>query len=138
MYLVYSLTAYPFGMLADHTSRRLQLGCGAIVLIGADLVLAATNTMWWTALGAALWGLQLGITQGLLGATIADAASERLRGTAFGIYDVAIGVTALVASTGAGMLWMAYGPEAAFIAGAFLAAVAVMLLRPLPRGTIRP
>jgi MFS family permease len=98
MYAIYSLTAYPFGKLADHTSRRLQLGVGVVVLIGADVVLAAATTIWWTALGAALWGLQLGITQGLLGATVADAASDRLRGTAFGVYDVAIGLTVFVAS----------------------------------------
>ena len=140
MYLVYSLTAYPFGILADHISRRLQLGIGAIVLIGADVVLATANTIWWTALGAALWGLQLGVTQGLLGATIADAAIDRLRGTAFGIYDVAIGVTAFAASAGAGVLWMVGGSAAAFIVGACFAAIAglLLLLRPLPRGDSLP
>lgn len=140
MYLVYSLTAYPFGILADHMSRRLQLGCGAIVLIGADMVLATTNTIWWTALGAALWGLQLGVTQGLLGATIADAAIDRLRGTAFGIYDVAIGMMAFAASAGAGVLWMVGGSAAAFIVGACFAAIAglLLLLRPLPPGDSLP
>ncbi len=140
MYLVYSLTAYPFGILADHISRRLQLGIGAIILIGADVVLAAAGTIWWTALGAALWGLQLGVTQGLLGATIADAAMDRLRGTAFGIYDVAIGVTAFAASAGAGVLWMVGGSAAAFIVGACFAAIAglLLLLRPLPRGDSLP
>ena len=128
MYLVFSLTAYPFGILADRISRRLQLGVGAIILIGADMVLAAANTVWWTALGAALWGLQLGVTQGLLGATIADAATDRLRGTAFGIYDVAIGVTAFGASAGAGMLWMIGGSASAFVVGACIAAVAGLLL----------
>jgi MFS family permease len=140
VYLVYSLTAYPFGILADHMSRQLQLGCGAIVLIGADMVLATTNSIWWTVLGAALWGLNLGVTQGLLGATIADAATDRLRGTAFGIYDVAVGVTAFGASAGAGVIWMLGGPGAAFIAGACFAALAglLLLLRPLPLGDRRP
>jgi MFS family permease len=140
MYLVYSLTAYPFGVLADHISRRLQLGCGAVVLMGADLVLANAHTIWSTALGATLWGLQLGITQGLLGATVADAAMERLRGTAFGIYDVAIGVTAFGASAGAGMLWMAAGSAAAFVVGACVAAVAglLLLMRPLPKAAGAP
>jgi MFS family permease len=135
MYLVYSLTAYPFGILADHLSRRLQLGIGAIILIAADVVLAVAGTVWWTALGAALWGLQLGITQGLLGAAIADAAAHRLRATAFGIYDVAIGVTALAASAGAGALWTAAGSAAPFAVGGCVAAVAVLLLllRPLPK-----
>ena len=137
MHLMYSLAAYPFGILADRFDRRLQLGIGAIILIGADVVLASASTVWLTALGAALWGLQLGVTQGLLGATIADVAPDRLRGTAFGIYDVAIGVGTFVASAGAGVLWMAGGPSLAFAFSACvaIAAILMLLLRSLPRAT---
>ena len=93
--------------------------------------------VWLTALGAALWGLQLGVTQGLLGATIADVAPDRLRGTAFGIYDVAIGVGTFVASAGAGVLWMAGGPSLAFAFSACvaIAAILMLLLRSLPQAT---
>jgi MFS family permease len=137
MHLVYSVAAYPFGILSDHVDRRLQLGAGIVILIGAHVVLAGATTVWLTALGAALWGLQLGVTQGLLAATIADAAPERLRGTAFGIFDMAIGVATFVASAGAGVLWMAGGPAAAFGIGACVAAAAalMLLLRPLPKAT---
>jgi MFS family permease len=137
MYLIYSVTAYPFGILADHFDRRFQLGIGSVILIGADVVLASANTIWLTALGAALWGLQLGVTQGLLGAAVADAAPDRLRGTAFGIYDVVIGVTTFAANAGAGVLWMAGGPSAAFGAGACIAAAAALMLLfwQLPKAT---
>ena len=137
MHLVFSVAAYPFGILADHLDRRLQLGIGTAVLIGADVVLANASTVWLTALGAALWGLQLGVTQGLLGATIADAAPDRMRGTAFGIYDVAVGIGTFVASAGAGALWMAGGPSMAFGFSACVAASAafMLLLRPLLRTT---
>jgi MFS family permease len=140
MYSIYSLAAYPFGILADHASRRMQPGIGAVILIGADMVVAAANTIWWTALGAALWGLQLGITQGLIGATIANAATDRLRGTASGVYDIAIGVTAFGASARAGVIWMVGGPAAAFVVGACIAASArvLLLLRPLPGGVSAP
>jgi MFS family permease len=133
MYLVYSLTAYPCGVLADRVSQRVQLGIGAVVLVAADLILSATHAVWWIAVGAALWGLQLGITQGLLAASIADAAAPRLRATAFGIYDVAIGVTAFGASAGAGMLWSLGGSASAFLAGACVASSAglLLLMRPL-------
>lgn len=80
------------------------------------------------ALGAALWGLQLAVTQGLLGATVADAAPGRLRGTAFGIYDVAIGAGTFVASAGAGALWAAGGPALAFGISACVATVAALTL----------
>jgi hypothetical protein len=92
------------------------------------MVLAFADTLVWTALGAGLWGLQLGLTQGLLGATIADIASERLRGTAYGIFDVAVGVTAFAASAGAGTLWMIGGSLVAFAGGAIVAAAAGVLL----------
>ena len=139
MHLVFSLAAYPFGILADHLDRRLQLGIGTIILIGADVVLANASTIWLTALGAALWGLQLGVTQGLLGATIADVAPERLRGTAFGIYDVAIGIGTFIASAGVGAIWMAGGPSLAFGFSACIAisAALLLMLRPLPQ-TMNP
>jgi MFS family permease len=132
-YLVYSITAYPFGVLADHFDRRFQLAIGSGVLVGGDLVLAGADTIWLTTLGAGLWGLQLGITQGLLGAVIADAAPDRLRGIAFGIYDLVIGVATLAANAGAGLLWTIGGPSIAFSGGACVAAAAglLLLLRPL-------
>jgi MFS family permease len=137
MHLVFSLAAYPFGVLADRLDRRLQLGIGTIILVCANVVLANASTVWLTVLGAALWGFQLGITQGLLSATIADTVPDRLRGTAFGIYDGAIGVGTLVASAGAGALWMAGGPSLAFAVSACVATAAVILLalRPLLQTT---
>ena len=137
MHLVFSMAAYPFGILADHLDRRLQLGIGTVILVGADVVLASASTTWMTVLGAALWGLQFGVTQGLLGATIADVAPDRRRGTAFGIYDVAIGVGTFVASASAGVLWMAGGPSVAFGFSACIAIAAtlMLLLRPLPQTT---
>jgi MFS family permease len=129
MYLIYSASAYPFGALADHGNRRLQLGIGAVILAGADVVLAGATSIWMTALGAALWGLQMGVTQGLLSAAVADAAPERLRGTAFGLLDLAVGLATFTASAGAGLLWSFGGPAGSFLAGAaFAAAVIVMLL----------
>ncbi len=135
MYLAYSAASYPFGLLADRMNRHFQLGIGAVILIGADLALAGAQTVWMTILGAALWGLQMGVTQGLLSAAIADAAPERLRGTAFGIYDLAVGVTTFAASAVAGSLWMLGGPAGTFIAGASLAAGAIVMLwlRPVPK-----
>jgi MFS family permease len=129
---VYSAAAYPFGMLADHVDRRLQLGLGVGILIAADLILAGASTVVMTSLGAALWGLQMAVTQGLLAASIADAAPDNLRGTAFGIYEVALGLAAFTASAAAGALWLAGGPMLAFGAGACVAAGAgsMLIFRP--------
>jgi MFS family permease len=139
-FLVFSSTAYPFGILADRIDRRLQLAAGAVILLLAHIVLATADTIWLTILGGALWGLQLGATQGLLGAAIADTAPDDLRGTAFGIYDMAIGAATFAASAGAGLLWMAGGAATAFGAGACIATAAVLtlLLRPLPKSARAP
>jgi MFS family permease len=127
-HLVYSGTAYPFGILADRIDWRSQLAIGAVILLGAQATLAVSTSIAATVIGAALWGLQLGATQGLLGAVVADAAPDRLRGTAFGIYDVAVGVATFAASAAAGVLWTAGGPAAAFGTGAGIAAIAAVIL----------
>jgi MFS family permease len=139
MYLIYSAAAYPFGVLADRVDRHLQLGIGAVILVAADVALATAGTIWVTALGAALWGLQMGITQGLLSAAVADAAPERLRGTAFGIFDLAVGLATFSASAGAGLLWTLGGPAGSFAAGAALAATAIviLLIQSMPRPICR-
>ncbi len=128
MHIVFSAAAYPFGLLANHIDSRLQLGLGAVILIGADFVFGTASSVWTTVLGAGLWGLQLGVTQGLLAVTIADSAPDHLRGTAFGIYDVAVGITAFFASAGAGALWTISGPVLAFGVSACVAAAAILVL----------
>lgn len=85
MNLVYAGSAYPFGKLSDRMSHTKLLAWGLIVLIAADLVLA-TNDHWTTVLvGVALWGVHMGMTQGLLATMVADTAPADLRGTAFGL-----------------------------------------------------
>ena len=128
MHLVYAAAAYPFGVLADHMDRRLQLGIGAAILIAADMVLATANVGWMAAIGAGLWGLQMAATQGLLSASVADAAPEELRGTAFGIYDMSVGLATFVASAAAGALWMVGGSPLAFGFSGLIAAAAILLL----------
>jgi MFS family permease len=132
MYLVYSASAYPFGTLVDRTDRHVQLAAGIAILIGADVVLAFSSTVWMTALGAALWGLQMGITQGLLATVIGDNAPQSLRGTAFGLFDFAVGGATFAASAGAGLYWSLGGPAATFTVGASFAVIALVILMVRP------
>jgi MFS family permease len=121
MNLVYSVVAYPFGKLSDRASHARLLMLGLVALVCADAVLAWGES--WPALmpGIALWGLHLGITQGLLSRMVADAAPADLRGTAFGFFNLVCGVALLVASGLAGLLWDRFGAPAPFVAGAVLA-----------------
>lgn len=138
VHLFYACAAYPFGALADRINRRRQLGLGILALIAADVLLAATTSIWAAFFGAALWGLQLAVTQGLLSASVADAAPEHLRGTAFGIYEMTIGAATFVASAAAGVLWMIGGPALTFGASAAAAGLALLALRLNPGSSPSP
>ncbi|HYK79329.1 MAG TPA: MFS transporter, partial [Micropepsaceae bacterium] len=126
MNVVYAAVAYPFGRLSDAMSRRTLLMLGVGFLIAADLVLAAAGSVWQVLAGAVLWGLHMGVTQGLFSTLVADAAPPDLRGTALGTYNLITGITLLAASVLAGWLWTALGPAATFIAGAIFAAAALI------------
>jgi len=126
MNLIYALSAYPFGKLSDRMSHTRLLTLGLLILIAADVVLA-TNDHWGVVLlGVGLWGLHLGMTQGLLATMVADTAPVDLRGTAYGFFNLASGLAMLIASVLAGFLWDKIGPSFTFYAGAVFCGVAVM------------
>ena len=126
MNLVYSLSAYPFGTLSDHISHKTLLALGLLVLIAADLVLA-TSSHWGVVLaGVALWGVHMGMTQGLLATMVANTAPADLRGTAYGVFSLMSGLAMLLASVLAGLLWDRLGASFTFYAGASFCALALI------------
>lgn len=125
MSIVFAASAYPAGRLQDRVGAKPLLVAGLAVLIAADLLLAYGEGLPAIFLGIGLWGLHMGFTQGVLSALVAHAAPQRLRGTAFGVFGLVTGVATLVASVVAGILWDAVAPEATFLTGAGLAAVAL-------------
>ncbi len=130
MNVVYAASAYPFGKLSDRMSHKTLLGWGLVVLVAADLVLALEGH-WATVLGGvALWGVHMGMTQGLLATMVADTAPADLRGTAFGFFNLVSGVAMLLASALAGLLWDRLGASFTFCAGAAFCGLALLgLLR---------
>src|SRR5450830_41808 len=132
MSVVYTVAAWPVGALSDRIGRYALLTAGFAILILADLVLAFAGNVTRVMAGAALWGLHMGLTQGLLAALVADTAPEELRGTAFGVFNLVSGVAMLAASVVAGALWDVAGPSGTFLAGAAFTAIALTAL-PLAR-----
>jgi MFS family permease len=132
MSLVFAASAYPAGRLQDRYGARPLLLLGLVALIAADGLLALGETLPPIFLGIGLWGLHMGLTQGVLSALVAQAAPQRLRGTAFGLFGLVIGVAALVASILAGVLWDRIGPEATFMAGAGFAGLALLAFVAIP------
>ena len=128
MNLVYSASAYPFGKLSDSISHTGLLAVGLVVLIAADLVLSA-NDHWTTVLlGVALWGMHMGITQGLLARMVADVTPADLRGTAYGFFNLISGLAMLIASVLAGLLWDKLGASFTFYAGAGFCVLSLVVL----------
>jgi len=125
MNIVYALSAWPAGALSDRMGRYGVLAWGFAILIAADLSLAVAPNPGMVALGAALWGLNMGMTQGILASLVADTAPADLRGTAFGMFNLVTGIATLAASVIAGVLWDALGPQVTFLAGATFTALAL-------------
>jgi MFS family permease len=121
MNLLYFLSAYPLGHLADRYDRRLLLAAGVGVLVLADLILAWADSVRLVLVGAMIWGLHMGATQGLFAALVGDAVPAGLRGTAFGLFNLVNGLALLGASIIAGGLWSSIGPNATFLVGAAFA-----------------
>ena len=137
MNLVYALSAWPAGALSDRIGRYGVLVSGFAVLIAADLALVIAPNVVMVALGTALWGLHMGLTQGILASLVADTAPADLRGTAFGMFNLVTGVTTLAASVIAGVLWDALGPQTTFLAGAIFTALALAVVPLVPRSLDR-
>ncbi len=133
MNLVYALVSTPAGGLSDRIDRRLVLSAGLVSLVAADLVLARFGSIAGALIGAGLWGLHMGLTQGLFAAMVADTATESLRGTAFGLFNLVSGVALFCASLLAGLLWQQLGSPATFLCGAGLATLALVGLLALVR-----
>jgi MFS family permease len=128
MNVVYAACAYPFGWLSDRVSHTRLLAFGLLVLLLADAVLAYSSDWPVVLLSVALWGVHMGMTQGLLATMVADVAPADLRGTAYGFFNLMCGIAMLAASVMAGWMWDGYGAASTFYAGAAFCVLALALL----------
>ncbi len=129
MSLIYAASAYPFGKLSDNMSHIKLLVLGLLVLIAADLVLAHSKHWSMVLIGVTLWGLHMGMTQGLLATMVADTAPADLRGTAYGFFNLLSGIAMLIASVLAGILWDQLGADFTFYAGAIFCCIALLVIK---------
>lgn len=133
MNVVYAGSAYPAGAAADRVSARVLLFLGLLLLIAADVVLAWAGDPLIVFAGAALWGLHMGLTQGLLAKLVADTVPANMLDTGFGVFNLVSGGALLLASVIAGALWSSIGPSTTFLASAGFATVAAIgLLTGIP------
>lgn len=136
MNAVYALSAYPFGALSDKIGHRALLAAGLVALALADAVLALGGHWAVVLAGMALWGVHMGLTQGLLSSMVARAAPRDLLGTAFGFFNLCSGVALFAGSALAGLVWDGAGPRETFVLGGLLSLVTLMLLATKPRSPV--
>lgn len=137
MNLMYSMSAYPFGKLADKMNHNKLLIIGLFILIAADFTLAFSSSLVLIYIGSCLWGLHMGATQGLFAAMVAGTAPNELRGTAFGFFNLICGIAMLVASILAGLLWDNFGSVFTFLAGALFCIMSLFGIILMPKITSR-
>ncbi len=131
---IYTLLSSPLGALSDKIGRRKLIIGGWIAygLVYLGFALASAGWQIWTLFG--LYGIYYAATEGVAKAFVADIVPDAQRGTAYGLFNAAIGITALPASLLAGLLWQGawtwtgFGASAPFFFGASLALLASVLL----------
>lgn len=138
MHAVYGLTAYPVGALSDRIGRSGLLIASLFVLVAAYGTLAYAESVSIFIAGIVLWGLHMGLSQGLLATLIADTAPKHLKGTAFGVFNLITGIVVLIGNIAAGWIWDSYGSGATFLTGAALSTVTVLVVTPLLLRVKRP
>ncbi len=129
MNIAYTLSSWPAGALSDRIGRPVVLLAGLVTLVAADVLLAFATGVVALGVGIALWGLHMGLTQGLFASFVADTAPAELRGTAFGMFHLVTGIAALASSVLAGILWDVAGASVTFLAGAGFALLAMIALQ---------
>lgn len=134
MHAAYGLTAYPVGRLSDRIGSHALLVSSLLFLIAAHLTLAFADGVAVYVLGTVLWGLHMGFSQGLLGALIARATPDHLKGSAFGTFNLVTGLVVLLGNTVAGWLWQSQGSAVPFLAGAALSTLAILFMAIDPQG----
>lgn len=141
--LVYAAVSSPAGAMSDRFGRRRFLVGGWLLYAGVYFGFARASSGWHTWALMAVYGVYYGLTHGVAKAYVADLVPPERRGTAYGVYSAAVGITALPASLVAGLLWQGagrwggFGPSAPFLFGAALALAAALMLAALPGGSQR-
>ncbi|RZI45269.1 MFS transporter [Candidatus Finniella inopinata] len=123
-----SLASYPIGRLSDKVSRYALLGIGFAVLIVADILLATATNLSIMLMGVAVWGVQIGITQSMFMALIADTVPNDLRGTGFGFFYLTSAIALVLAGTMGGTIAQLYGEAMTFTASGIIGAVSLATL----------
>ncbi len=122
------LVAYPLGRLSDTMERRKVLLGGFFLMICAGVTMALTHSILLVMCGVFLWGAQFGITQSIFVSIISDVTPQYIRGTAFGIFYIVMGIAIFISSWFAGTIWDTYGHATLFLTSAAISLFSCFML----------
>lgn len=125
--LVKSIGNYPMGVIADKTNKKSVIIAGWLVYAAVYFSFAVFTSKFVVITVFLCYGLYFSLTEGVERAFIADIVDENIRGRAYGLYNFAIGVSALPASIIFGYLWQTFSYKVAFITGAMFSLTALCL-----------
>lgn len=128
MNVVYAVSSFPFGIISDKIGRKTVLLLGFVIFFVVYLGFAFAPSWVWIWILFPVYGLYYGLSDGVSKALISDLSPQYLKATAFGTYYFVIGVVAFPASLVAGTLWQTVGPTVAFLYGAAMALVAILVI----------
>jgi len=123
----YAAAAIAFGRLADKVGFFILIIYGFLILVLSDIILAFSSNIWWMFVGIILWGIHLGMTQGLLLAMVAKLSTFELRGTSFGLFHAITGIALLIASLLAGYLWQYHDSNYIFFLSAIITSIGIVV-----------
>jgi MFS family permease len=132
LHAVKMLVSVPGGTLSDRVGRKSVIVAGWIVYAVVYAAFGMASEQWHAWALFAVYGIYFGLTEGVEKALVADYAPARLRGSAFGLYHLTVGLGAFPASLLFGLIWQYGGAPAAFGVGAGLALLAAVFLIRLP------
>jgi MFS family permease len=120
------------GDLSDKIGRKTVIIAGWLVYALVYLGFAFVTSAWQCWVLFIIYGAYFGLSEGAEKALVADMVPAKKRGTAYGLYNLAFGITVFPASLLFGLIWNQYGAAPAFIASASVSLIAVALLASIP------
>ena len=123
-----TLSAFPTGKLSDRMNKINLLFIGVVVLFISDICIGCANNLVWIWIGAALWGIQRGMSEGIFSILISDYVPKELRGTGFGVYYIIVSVSVFWANTIAGGVSQYCGESSAYLTGALICVITAITL----------
>jgi MFS family permease len=128
LHIVKFSTSYPSGILSDKIGRKPTIISGWIIYFIVYFLMGFAGQEWHIWVLFAVYGLFYGLTEGVEKAFISDMVPEKIRGSAFGVYNFAIGIFALPSSLLFGIVWESAGSLYAFVMGSILAFFSILIL----------